>query len=58
MSVRGNKLSNRNKSLVTPSKKLFEIILEDVIQTATIPFEAWLALSLFPLTPLNRRLSS
>src|SRR5208282_6657374 len=50
--ARSNKLGGRKSSLEKPSEKLLETIVEDVIQTATMPFNDWLALSPSWLVPL------
>jgi hypothetical protein len=49
--TRSNKLSGR-RSPGKPAKELLETIVEDVIRTATMPFNDWWALSRFPLVPL------
>lgn len=50
--ARSNKLGGRKKSPEKPIEKLFETIVEDVVKTATLPFNDWWALSPSPFVPL------
>lgn len=50
--ARSNKLSGHKGLPEKPAEKLLETIVDDVIQTATMSFNDWWALSPFPLVPL------
>ncbi len=50
--ARTNKLSGSKKPPKEPIERLLEIIVEDVIHTAAMPFSDWWALSQSPLVPL------
>jgi hypothetical protein len=49
---RSNKLSGRKRSPEKRPEKILETIFDDVIQTATMPFNDWWASSPSPLVPL------
>lgn len=49
--MRSNKLSSQKAPEAT-AERLLETVLEDVLKTATMPFDEWWALSPFPLAPL------
>ena len=51
--ARKNQFSGRKRFPEEPVEKLLETILEDVVQTAAMPFDDWWTLSEFPLTPLT-----
>ena len=51
--ARSNKLSGRKKLTTRSAETLLEAIMEDVVQTAAMPFEEWRALSPFPLASLT-----
>lgn len=49
--ARSNKLSGQ-KAPDHPAERLLEMILEDVLKAAAMPFDEWSTLSKFPLVPL------
>ena len=56
--ARSNKLSGPKGLPKKPAEKLLETIVDDVIQTATMPFSDWWALSPSPLVPLAISIST
>lgn len=52
MAARENKLGKPKGPTAKTAETLLESILEDVVQTATMPFREWLALGASPLVPL------
>lgn len=56
--ARDNKLSGRKKRTGKPAEEFLRTIIEDVTQTAAMPFDKWAALRPFPALPPAIPLSS